>query len=142
MNETAAWGLVAGVVLATLTGVVVPYLAGTLTRRSERIREMLSSRRRALDEYVSERTRLDLGKYSSVSARTPLPDGVESAVAYDKLLAQFTTNDRRPREAFERFGTYQRPEDLAILSTWAAGRNWRAAWAGRRLTNTQLESKK
>jgi F0F1-type ATP synthase membrane subunit b/b' len=135
MNETAAWALVAGVVLATFSGVVVPFITGSLTRRSERITQTLLNRRKALDEWLDAKA-----KYNDAVQRADLSEGVPSSVemssALDRLESQFTTSDQEARRALIRFTSSSKSEDLAVVATWAAGREQRAGMSGRAIERT------
>lgn len=129
-------GIIAGVILATLTGVLIPFLTSQFSLWTEQQRETQRVRREALSAYVAAKR--EVTRYMQIeSARIRASgaggsvymedaDHTDVEVARDVLLSHFTTSDNAVRECFTRYAVHGGPEDLAIVSTWAAGHNRRA----------------
>ncbi|MEZ3156869.1 hypothetical protein AB1K56_08040 [Microbacterium sp. BWR-S6Y] len=144
-------GIIAGAIIAIIAGMVVPFVTTQFSLWSESRRDLFRARRKALDEYVEEQSAVGIrgGKVwreqqeKDAAVRSWQPDLLDEALQTAKLRrlrSLMTTSDRSVSKMVELTTGVTRDSKprppvntLAVLATWAAGRNWRAAFAARRV---------
>lgn len=154
MTDTL-WGLIGGVILAVIVGTLIPFATTQFSLWSERRREAQRARREALTRYISAKHELQRSFHNetaAMKANLPRPSGDSGRsvrrddldnndvnMAAELLHGHFTTSDDAVRAMFVRYaaGTHHADVELAILSTWAEGRDWRARRAARKLATDQ-----
>lgn len=140
-------GIIAGAIIAIIAGMVVPFITTQFSLWSETRRDLFRARRKALDEYIEEQSAVGIRggavwreqQANDASVKSWQPDMLDEALQTAKLRrlrSLMTTSDRSVSKMLELVTGEppRRPVDtLAVLATWAAGRNWRAAFAARRV---------
>lgn len=145
-----AAGIITGAVVALVSGMLIPFVTEQWSLWSKQRSDMLKMRRGLVAEYIDAQTNVHIRTAEKILEIRELaiggsagPDEADDArirAARQQLRAMFTTSDRYLAELFTETAPdsphatpYSTTGLDMILATWAAGRNWRAKWAGRKL---------
>lgn len=133
-----AWGLITGAIIATVTGVLIPFLTSEFSLRSKHRAQVTASRREALNRYSEESTRarmraLAANPAGGVRYEIAIANDEERQAAVTHLQGQFSLRDKLVYEVWSLPSSTDR---TLILSSWANGERGRARRAARRLLTT------
>ncbi len=150
--------VVTGAIVATVAGVLIPFLTTQFSLWSEERRSMVDARRAAVRGLAAAEAapHVRLAEETDRMEREALvgrvgPNETDNArirVARDVLIALFTTRERplldllnseKPSSPFE--AAFLTEESRMVLATWAEGRDLRARRSATRLVKANLPAR-